>query len=252
MPRTYGVDGEPAVAFVTGAARGIGRASAIALAEEGVTVAVADRDEVECKDTLEAITALGVPGMFLSIDVGDEQSCSDAIDAVVAEFGHLDCAVNAAGIVGHTSGLEGSDWNADMFDEVIRVNLRGVALCVKHELRHMVPRGSGSIVTIASGAGMIGVPGAPAYTASKHGALGVTRSAALEHARSGVRINAVCPGAVRTRMLAGAEDFQAAAHPIGRLADPSEIAGAVRWLCSSDSTYVLGAAIAVDGGYTAQ
>ena len=250
--RRYGHDGEEATALVTGAARGIGQACAMALAADGVTVTIADIDVAEARETAAAIEAAGGRAGAVECDVTDESACAAAVDVVLDRHGHLDCAVNAAGIVAPTSGLTGSDWDVEMFDRVLAVNLRGVMLCVKHELKPMVERGSGSIVNIASAAALIGVPGGMAYTASKHGVLGVTRAAALEVAPSGVRINAVCPGGVRTRMLAGFEDMQGPLHPLGRLAEPIEIGTAVRWLCSSDSSFVAGAAIVVDGGITAQ
>jgi NAD(P)-dependent dehydrogenase (short-subunit alcohol dehydrogenase family) len=249
--RRYGREGEPAVALVTGGARGIGQACATALVAEGVTVVVADIDAGEAHATASALEAGGGDASALPVDVSDEASCAAMVDAVVGRYGHLDCAVNAAGIVAPTSGLTGSDWDVEMFDRILAVNLRGIMLSVKHELRPMVERGSGSIVNIASAAALVGVPGGMAYTASKHGALGVTRAAALEYAPSGVRVNAVCPGGVRTRMLAGFEAMAGPTHPLGRLAEPIEIGTAVRWLCSSDSSFVTGAAIVVDGGITA-
>jgi NAD(P)-dependent dehydrogenase (short-subunit alcohol dehydrogenase family) len=249
--RQYGRDGEDAVALVTGGGRGIGQACALALAAEGVTVAVADIEVDEARATAAAIESSGGRASAHAVDVSDESSCAGMVDAVVERYGHLDCAVNAAGIVPSTSGLAGSDWDVEMFDRILAVNLRGIMLSVKHELRPMVERGSGSIVNIASAAALIGVPGGMAYTASKHGALGVTRAAALENAARGVRVNAICPGGVRTRMLAGFEDVQGPTHPLGRLAEPIEIGTAARWLCSSDASFVTGAAIAVDGGITA-
>jgi NAD(P)-dependent dehydrogenase (short-subunit alcohol dehydrogenase family) len=249
--RRYGRDGEEAVALVTGGGRGIGQACAVALAAEGVTIAVADIDVDVARATASAIEGSGGRASAIRVDVSDESSCAAMVDAVVDRHGHLDCAVNAAGIVAPTSGLTGSDWDVEMFDRILAVNLRGIMLSVKHELRPMVARGSGSIVNIASAAALIGVPGGMAYTASKHGALGVTRAAALENAATGVRINAICPGGVRTRMLAGFEEMQGPTHPLGRLAEPIEIGTAARWLCSSDSSFVTGAAIVVDGGITA-
>lgn len=251
MTRTYGREGQDAVALVTGAARGIGQACATALAEEGVVVAVVDVDEAGARAAVAGIEAAGGRATAIACDVTDEASCAAAIQSVVERYGHLDAAVNAAGVVGRTSGLDGSEWDLEVFDRILDVNLRGVMLSLKHELPPMLERGSGSIVNIASGASFIGVPGSVAYTASKAGVMGLTRAAALEHARSGVRINAVCPGAVRTQMLAGFEDLQAGAHPVGRIAEPMEIGTAVRWLCSSDSSFVVGAGISVDGGFTA-
>jgi NAD(P)-dependent dehydrogenase (short-subunit alcohol dehydrogenase family) len=250
--RRYGRDGEDAIALVTGGGRGIGQACAMALADDGVTIVVADIDGDAARETVAAIEGAGGRASAIECDVSDESSSAVGVQAVVDRYGQLDCAVNAAGIVVPTSGLSGSDWDIEVFDRIIAVNLRGVMLSVKHELVPMLARGSGSIVNIASAAAFIGVPGGVAYTASKHGVVGVTRAAALEHAASGVRINAVCPGGVRTRMLAGFEDLQGPTHPVGRLAEPMEIATAVRWLCSSDSSFVVGAAILVDGGITAQ
>lgn len=240
------------MAVVTGGGRGIGEASALALAEEDVFVVVTDLDETAAQATAAAIETAGGRAEALFCDVTSEDSCAGTMDLVVERHGHIDCAVNAAGVVAPTSGVEGSEWDVEVFDRILAVNLRGIMLSVKHEVRHMRARQWGAVVNVASGAALIGLPGAPAYTSSKHGVVGITRSAALELASSGVRVNAVCPGGVRTRMLAGVEDFQAAAQPNGRIAEPMEIGTAVRWLCSSESSFVLGAAIVVDGGVTAQ
>jgi NAD(P)-dependent dehydrogenase (short-subunit alcohol dehydrogenase family) len=250
-PRTFGLVADDAVSFVTGAANGIGRGCALALAADEVAVVVADVDEVGGSETVAMIEASGGRAAFVHCDVAEEPAVAAAVDEAVATFGHLDCAVNAAGINSLTTDVTGSEWEAAPFDRVFGVNVRGMLFSVKHEVRHMVPRGYGAIVNIASGAAFIGIPGAPAYTSSKHAVVGITRSAGVEHAPAGIRINAVCPGGIRTAQTAGMEEHLPGAHPIGRMGEPHEIGTAAAWLCSSHASFVVATAILVDGGYTA-
>lgn len=239
------------VALVTGAASGIGAACVRDFAGAGATVVAADLDRTGAAALADAtrgdVSALG-------LDVRDPGEVEDAIRAVVADHGGLDCAVNSAGIsnpTGPTGDISLEDWNA-----TLAVNLTGTFLCVQAEIRAMLEAG-GAIVNIASGAGLVGHPGDPAYVASKHGLVGLTKAAALEYARRGIRINAVCPGAVRTpmldRYLAGDERREKQllmGQPNGRLGAPEEIAAAALWLCSDAAGYVVGHAFPVDGGAT--
>ncbi len=228
---------EGRVALVVGGASGIGAATASLLREGGATVVVAD---LHASDGHEAV------------DVTDGEAVDELVAALVSRHGRLDIAVNAAGVAGTHATVAESDPAA--WDHTIAVNLTGVYRCTRAELAVMVPAGRGAIVNVASAAGAVGVPGLAAYSASKHGVVGLTRSAALEVARSGVRVNAVLPGSTRTPMLAGFVGDDAAlermgrATPIGRLAEPAEVARAIVWLASDDSSFVTGEALAVDGG----
>lgn len=235
------LDGKFAV--VTGGASGIGRACVTALRAEGATVALLDLEPV-----VDPAAALA-----LTVDVSDADSVASAFERIASEWGRLDCAVNCAGIEGARARL--GDYDVDAFDRVIGVNLRGTFLCLRAELKIMVATGGGAIVNMASAAGLVGVPGMPAYAASKGGVVQLTKAAAVDHAADGVRVNAVCPGSVRTPMmdrLRGDGDKFASPVPLGRTADPSEITGAVLYLCSDASSYVTGHTLAVDGGYLAQ
>lgn len=252
-----GKEFEDKTAFVTGAGAGIGEACALALAEEGAAVAVVDTDRTGGEDTVSQITSKGGRALYVACDVADETAVQTAVKKTVETFGSLDCAVNSAGITGSNAPF--ADFDSAQFDRVISVNLRGIFLCMKYQITQMIRQGRGAVVNIASGAGLIGVPTAAGYTASKHGVVGLTKVAALDHALAGIRVNAVCPGIVRTPMTAAAieknpvhEKFYVQMHPIGRIAESSEIADAVLWLCSSRSSYVTGTAIPVDGGYVAK
>lgn len=248
---------ERKVALVTGAARGIGRACAFALAREGALVALADVDEAACRETAKKVD-LGLGScLALRADVTREDEVEAMVAATVERFGGLDCAVNNAGITGGMGMLQ--DLTLEAFNQTLALNLGGVFLCMKHELRVMVPRGSGSIVNLSSGAGIVPSPGLAAYSASKHGVLGLTKTAAHENARTGVRVNAVCPGVTDTPMLAsamagneGVKKMILASSPSGRLGRPEEIAEAVVWLCSDRASYVSGEAMLVDGGAVAR
>lgn len=246
---------EGKVALVTGAGNGIGRATALALAREGARVAVADFEAASAQDTVGQINAAGGQAISLAGDVTDEAAVEAMIQDAVTAYGRLDCAFNNAGIAPYQVGATGqktAEWSEASFDRMIAVNLKGVWLCMKHELRHMQDQGGGAIVNTASIAGLIGLQRATAYVAAKHGVIGLTKTAALEYADAGIRVNAVCPGFIRTRMTAGTlqtrSDQIEAMTPIGRVGDPDEM---VVFLCSDRSSYITGAAYQVDGGWTA-
>lgn len=247
---------ENKVALVTGAASGMGWATAKAFAEAGAAVALADINEVAVQSAAEKITAAGHGAIGICCDVSDEADVAAMVDQVVSRFGRLDAAFNNAGI--QVPPSDAADETAENFDRVNAINLRGVWACMKHELRHMRTQGSGTIVNCSSLGGPVGLPNRAAYHASKHGVIGLTRSAALEYAPRGIRINAVCPGTIDTPMVSDMLEKQADAmkeilrdQPIGRLGRPEEIASAVLWLCGPGSSFVIGHALAVDGGFTA-
>jgi NAD(P)-dependent dehydrogenase (short-subunit alcohol dehydrogenase family) len=237
------------VALVTGAGAGIGRASALAFARAGASVIAADIDRA---GGLETVELAGANARFVPVDVASSESVRKMVAAAIVQFGRLDYAHNNAGVAAAQHDV--GDLPEDEWDRVQGVMLRGVYLCMKYELPHLLETG-GAIVNTASGAGLVGYPGQSPYVSSKHGVLGLTKSAALEYGRRGVRVNAVCPGTVRTPMveaatqLPGLEEQLLALHPIGRIGTPEEIANAVLWLCSDDASFVLGHALAVDGGY---
>jgi NAD(P)-dependent dehydrogenase (short-subunit alcohol dehydrogenase family) len=244
------------IALVTGAGSGIGFATARAFAEAGAAVALADIHEDSVRSAASELASLGHKAIGIRCDVADERSVAAMIEKVVASFGRLDMAFNNAGL--HVPVANTADAEAKDFDLAIAVNLRGVWNCMKHELRQMRSQGSGVVVNCSSNSGLAGLANLGAYTASKHGVIGLTKSAALEYASKGIRINAVCPGPVETpmvsRALANAPDhMKAVIHeiPLGRLGRSEEIASAVLWLCSPGASFVIGHALAVDGGYTA-
>ncbi|MGY1616122.1 SDR family NAD(P)-dependent oxidoreductase [Geodermatophilus sp. SYSU D00691] len=247
------------VALVTGGASGMGRASALALAAEGAAVVVADVAVEGGEQTAADITDKGGRAVFRRTDVSDADDVRAVVDAAVAEFGGLDVGVNAAAIENETRPL--ADCDEESFDRLIAVNLRSVFLCTKYEIRAMRTQGrGGAVVNIASTSSFRPQPHQPAYTASKHGVLGLTRAAAVDHAADGIRVNAVCPGAIETPMLLGAiaargRDPQEVAGRLslfGRFGAPEEIARAVLWLASDDASFTTGHALAVDGGYLAR
>ena len=242
------------VAFVTGAASGIGRATASAFLMQGYAVMLVDRS-VEQGQAVAAELAGQGKSHFHACDVTDEAAVDTAIAATVARWGRIDAAFNAAGIDGQGAGPIIAAGIAN-FDAIFAVNVRGVYLCLRAQLRQMLVQGSGAIVNCASSAGLVGVPGLAAYSASKHAVVGLTRSAALEAVRGGVRVNAVCPGMIDTPMWQRSitQELTAqlmAGDPMGRLGQPGEIAAAVTWLCSPAASFVNGLAMAVDGGMTA-
>jgi NAD(P)-dependent dehydrogenase (short-subunit alcohol dehydrogenase family) len=255
MERSSKDAGKRRVAFVTGGGDGIGRASALRLAEGGAAVAVVDLDLALAEATVEAIRAQGGEAIAVAADVADEAAVEAAIARTVAEFGRLDWAVNNAGVSGGAPGPD--DWDSAIWSRAMAVNIGGTVNCMRHQVTYMRGAGGGAIVNMASIAGLVGVGGL-AYTATKHAIVGITKAAGARYAAEGIRVNAVCPGTVRTAMVeraaARAPEMMAAmiaAQPIGRLADPEEVADVVFWLCSDGASSVAGQAIAVDGAYTA-
>lgn len=245
------------MALVTGAGSGIGLATARAFAEAGAAVALADVNEDAVRRAAEELAKAGHKALGIRCDVADEADVAAMTRKVVATFSRLDMAFNNAGL--HVPVVNTSDSQAADFDLAIAVNLRGVWNCMKYELRQMREQGCGVIVNCSSNSGLAGLPNLGAYTASKHGVIGLTKSAALEYASMGIRINAVCPGPVETPMvrkaLAAAPDQMAEVIkeiPIGRLGRAEEIASAVLWLCSPLAGFVIGHALVVDGGFTAK
>ncbi len=246
------------VVVITGAAGGIGRAAVLAFAQAGARVVAADLDGAGAELAADAARAAGARALAVRVDVTDSASVQAMVAAVVAQFGRLDAAFNNAGV--ELEGTATADTDEDLFDRTIAVNLRGVFLCMKHQIRQMLAQGGGgAIVNTASVAGLVGAATMPAYTASKHGVVGLTKAAALEYAKRGIRVNAVCPGVVRTAMTerAVAQRPERAAfidglHPMGRIAEPAEIAATALWLCSPAASFVTGQALAVDGGMVAR
>lgn len=245
------------VALVTGASSGIGRASALAFAREGARVVVTARREQEGEETVRMIKGNGGEATFVKTDVSSAAEVESLLRTIAAAYGRLDCAFNNAGIPGSLAPT--ADMSEDDWDSVIGINLKGVWLCLKHEIALMLKRRRGAIVNMSSVLGLEGTAlGASAYVASKHGVIGLTKAAALEYAQQGLRINAVCPGFVKTALIevaTGNPDIAkaiVAAHPVGRLGNPEEIAEAVIWLCSDAASFVTGHSMVVDGGYVAQ
>ena len=248
---------EGKVALVTGAASGIGRAAARAFAREGAKVVLADIAVEGGEETLHMIKAAGGEATFVPTDVVQAAEVAALISTAVEIYGRLDCAFNNAGIEGAQAAT--ADCTEENWDRVISINLKGVWLGMKYEIPEMLKQGSGAIVNMASVAGVVGFQGIPAYVASKHGIVGLTKTAALEYATAGIRINAVCPGVIRTpmveRFIHGASEAEAqftAMEPVGRLGEPEEIAEAVVWLCSDAASFVTGHPMVVDGGLTAR
>ncbi len=245
------------VAFITGAASGIGRATAVAFAKQGASVALADVLVDGGRETARLVEAAGGRALFLKCDVASDRDVRSAIGATLEQLGRIDCAFNNAGIEGEQGATQ--DCTEANWDRVLAINLKGVWLCMKAEIPAMLKQGGGAIVNCSSIAGLVGFAGIPAYVASKHGIVGLTRTAALELARSNIRVNAVCPGVIQTPMIdrfthgeAQIQQQLVAGEPVGRVGKPEEIADAVLWLCSDASSFVTGQAIAVDGGWVAQ
>jgi NAD(P)-dependent dehydrogenase (short-subunit alcohol dehydrogenase family) len=242
--------------LVTGAGSGIGRATSQLFAAEGARVVAVDQDEADAEKTVALIKEAGGDALAIAADVSSEADCRGMVERTVAAYGKLNIAFNNAGV--GASGFAVADEEEIAFSRLIDVNLKGVFLSMKYEIPAMLAAGGGAIVNTASVAGLVGERGIGAYAASKHGVVGLTRTAALDYIGRGIRINAVCPGATRTRILADwfqdpkVEQFILSRHPIGRIAEPEEIGRAVLFLASDDASFVVGQALAVDGGLTAQ
>ncbi len=244
-------------ALITGGGSGIGRATALAFARVGANVVVADVDRKGSEETIAQIVAAGGRGCFIVADVSRAADVQALIEQSVAQYGSLDCAFNNAGIQGELSST--AECSEENWDRITGINLKGVWLSMKYELAQMLRQGSGAIVNCASNFGLVGSVNMPAYSAAKHGVIGLTKTAALENAKTGVRINAVCPGPVQTplvdRIVARQPEIVAAIEarePVGRMGRPDEIASAVVWLCSAEASFVVGSALPVDGGFVAQ
>ena len=246
------------VVVVTGAAHGIGRATCTLFGEHGARVVAADIDEENGEQTAAIVRDAGGEAVFVRTDVSEPADVERMVDTAVREFGRLDFAHNNAGIVG--SGLPVPEYPIEDWNRGIGVMLSGVFLGMKYEIPRILEHGDGgAIVNTASGAGLVGFPGMCAYVAAKHGVVGLTKTAALEFATQGIRINSICPGTARTKMvndwLGGDPENEAQVeglHPIGRIAEPREIAELVLWLCSDAASFMCGAAVPIDGGYTIQ
>jgi NAD(P)-dependent dehydrogenase (short-subunit alcohol dehydrogenase family) len=243
------------VALVTGGGSGIGLATAKAFAEAGASVVIADNREEPLRAAAEDIAATGGKALGITCDVSDEVQVAAMVEQIVSTLGRLDAAYNNAGV--QSPVAETAEASGEEFDRVMAINLRGIWNCMKYELLQMRKQGSGAIVNCSSLGGLVGIADRGVYHASKHGVLGLTKSAALEYASRGIRINAVCPGIIETPMVAGmlVTEKEAMAElmrdvPIGRLGRAEEVADAVLWLCSPGASYVIGHSLAVDGGYT--
>jgi len=255
MNPTYDFKGQ--VALVTGASSGMGLATSRAFAAAGASVVLADVNADALASAVDELTCAGHAAIGVRCDVSDEQEVTTLLGRTIEAYGRLDMAFNNAGI--QAPPTDAADEPAALFDKVNGINLRGVWTCMKHELKQMRQQGSGAIVNCSSLGGLVGLPGRGAYHASKHGVIGLTKSAALEYASRGIRINAICPGTIATpmvtEMIAKGELELAAAianQPIARLGAPEEIAASVLWLCSPGASFVIGVALPVDGGYTAR
>ncbi len=247
---------EGKVGLVTGGTSGIGRETAVLFAKAGAKVVVAGRRAVEGEETIELIRAAGGDGVFVKTDVSKASEVETLVQKAVEKFGRLDIAFNNAGIEGVWSPIvrqSEEDW-----DRTIAINLKGVWLCLKYEIRQMLKQGGGgAIVNMSSITGLVGAVGVAAYSASKHGVIGLTQTAALENAKTGIRINAVCPGFTETPMsdrvfrAPGVHKYVLSCHPIGRLGRPTEIAEAVLWMCSDRASFMTGQSLVLDGGFLA-
>lgn len=243
------------VALVTGAAAGMGLATARAFAESGAAVALADINEAAVTEVAKQFAADGYQALAIACDTSKEDQVRAMVEKTVAAFGRLDAAYNNAGV--NSPMIDTAELASGEYDRIMNINLRGVWLCMKYELQQMTRQGGGAIVNCSSLGGLVANPGRAAYHAAKHGVLGLTKTAAVEYASRGIRINAVCPGTIETPMVQHmvetgdlSREVCAKLAPIGRLGQPEEIANTVLWLCSPAASYIIGQSIAVDGGYT--
>jgi NAD(P)-dependent dehydrogenase (short-subunit alcohol dehydrogenase family) len=246
---------ENKVAIVTGGSFGIGRATAIMFAQRGAKVAIVDW--VEDQETLNAIQQGGGEAIFIKCDVSKANDVQAMVEQTVNTFGRLDYAFNNAGIEGESAFTH--EVTEENFEKVIGINLKGVWLCMKYQIPHMLHQGKGAIVNCSSIAGVIGFPGIPIYSASKHAVIGITKTAALEYATTGIRVNVICPGVIQTPMIdrfidknKTTKEAMISGEPIGRAGTPEEIAEAALWLCSDASSFTTGHALVVDGGWVAR
>ncbi len=250
---------EGKAALITGGARGIGRAAALLFAREGASVAVSDLAAEGVSETVGMINSSGGQALSVPGDVTKAVDVDDMVAAAVKAFGRLDCAFNNAGIAPYqvdAAGKNTADWSEEAFDRMVSVNLKGVWLCMRAEIRHMEAHGGGAIVNTASIAGLIGIRTSSAYTAAKHGVVGLTKAAGIEYAKQNIRVNSVCPGFIETDMTKVTMENRGqeilSMVPYGRMGTADEIAEMVCWLCSDRASYVSGANYNVDGSYTAQ
>lgn len=249
---------EGKAALITGGGRGIGRAAALLFAKEGASVAVSDLSGDNVAETVELINKAGGQAIPITGDVTVMSDVDNMVQATIKAFNRLDCAFNNAGIAGYqvdAAGKKTADWSEEAFDRMIAVNLKGVWLSMRAEIKHMEANGGGAIVNTASVAGLIGIPTSSAYTAAKHGVVGLTKTAGIEYAKQNIRVNSVCPGYIQTDMTKTAMELRGdeimVTTPFRRMGQPSEIAEMACWLCSDRSSYVTGASYNVDGGYVA-
>ncbi|HRO40277.1 MAG TPA: glucose 1-dehydrogenase [Flavobacteriales bacterium] len=240
--------------IVTGAGSGIGRAVALKFARGAANVVVADVHEAEGKRTVQQVVEQGGNACFVMADTSRPADCANTVQQALERFGALHCAVNNAGIGG--AGVKTADYPLERWEREIAVNLSGVFYGMRYQIAAMLEGGGGAIVNIASVLGVTAIPLSAAYIAAKHGVVGLTKAAALEYAQQGIRVNAVGPGYTETPLLAKYDEARLAGvlarHPMGRLARPEEIANMVHWLCTDEASYVTGAYLPADGGYTAQ